>query len=339
MDVRLPALIAATLAFAFSLAACEKKPSDAELDALRTQADEENERATKAFEAKHGDGLWSITVTGAIKDGKKRLEWDAIQKMATTHVKTRAPHRTQSPQEVVDWRGVPIAALLDSLGAPADAKTVTFICADQYSVEIQIADTRAYPILLAVEESGHPIKRSEAGPALVVYPYTSHPDVEKKYDELNWAFYVTNIVVDKEEPAVRVGARTLDAKALAALPQGTIETKVGFKIHWPPARTRVRGAKLRDAIAAGGAALPARGIVHVRSKAPALAADRHELAIDVDDVNKCDMLLATSFGDDDAPIPPKMGGPVGLAIDDGCRRKYEKHPWPVYVEEIEVEPR
>jgi hypothetical protein len=321
-----------------ALLACDKRPSDAQLDALRKEAQTENDKAAQAYAAKKGgDNTWSVTVSGMIKDGKKRLDWQTLQVMATTHVKTRAPHRTQNPQEVVDWRGVNLGTMLDQLGTSPDAKTLTFICADQYSVQIQVADTHAYPIILALEESGKPIKRSDAGPVLVVYPYTSNPDIEKKYDETNWAFYVTDVIVDHEAPSVRFGQKTLDAAALGALPRGTIAGKTGFKIHWDETPTKLSGPRLTDALAAAGMELPPKGVLHVRSKPPPLASDQHELAVDVDDVRSCGMILATKYGDDDAPIPTFLSGPVGLAFGDACKQKYDKAPWPSYVEEIDVE--
>ena len=330
-------------AFAFVAAfasACDKSPSKADLAAWRSAAQELNDAAVNAHAATTGSQAWSLRVSGQVRDRSVRLDWARLEELATTHVKTRAPHHTSNPQEIIDWRGVPVGALLDSLGVAASAETVTFLGSDLFSVTLEFADLKKWPnIILAVEQDGHPIKRSDAGPIVLVFPYSESPDVAKKYNELYWAFYVSHVVVDHDDIALRVGQRTLDRAALDKLARVALEGKVGFRIHWPSGKTTVQGVRLRDVLEAAGVAAPDGTKIVVRSKTPALPEDAHEMRLDAADVRTCDLMLALTWGQDHARIPASMGGPVALGIGPTCREKYDKggkDPWPVYVEEIAV---
>lgn len=326
------------LALLVAALACDKRPSDAQLEAWREQATNENDAAAQAHAAKSSARAWSVTVSGRVRDRSVKLDWARLGELATAHVKTRAPHHSRDPQQVIDWRGVEIRTLLELVGAAPDAQTITFIGADLFSATIKVADAKKWPILLAVEQDGQPIKRSEAGPVVVVFPYTDLPEVEKTYDETHWAFYVSHVVVDRDEPRVRVGQRVLERAELEKLPRVMIEGKVGFRVHWPSDKVKVWGVRLRDVLAAGGVQASDGAKYVVRSKAPALPADLHEVRVDGADVRACDVILAMEWGDDKAPIAAPMGGPLGLAFGAECRGKYANEPWTMYVEEIEVVP-
>jgi hypothetical protein len=325
-----------------SVSACDKSPSKAELASWRSAAQDLNDAALSAHKSAAGDAAWSLDVSGQLTGGHVRLDWARIEQLATVHVKTRAPHHTSNPQEVIDWRGIPVGVFLESLGAAPSSETVTFIGSDFFSVTLDYADLRKWPnIILAVEQDGKPIKRSEAGPIVLVFPYTDSPDVAKKYNELFWAFYVAHVVVDHDDIALRIGTKTLDRAALDKLPRVALDGTVGFRIHWPSGKTAIQGVRLFDALAAAGVAAPDGSKVVIRSKTPALREDAHEMTLDAADLRTCEIMLALTFGagSDRAAIPASMGGPVGLGLGPKCRDKYDKggkNPWPVYVQEIEV---
>jgi len=328
---RLPAFLFVLLALS-----CDKRPSDAQLEAWKREADDKNDAAAQAHAAKSSAGKWSITFSGRIKDRSVRLDWARLQELATTHVKTRAPHHSVNPKQVIDWRGIEVRKLLDLLGATDDAQTLTFLGDDLFSATISVRDAKRWPIILAVEQDGAPIKRSEAGPVVLVFPYTEMPEVEKTYDETYWAFYVSHVVVDRDAPRIRVGQRVLDRAALEKLPRTMIEGKVGFRVHWPAERVKVYGPRLRDVLAEAGVAIQDGAKYAVRSKAPALPEDTHEVRVDAADVKGCDVILAMAWGEDKVEIPAPMGGPIGLAFGPECRDKYAKMPWTMYAEDIEV---
>jgi hypothetical protein len=110
-----------------SVSACDKSPSKAELASWRSAAQDLNDAAVSAHKGAAGDAAWSLDVSGQLAGGHVRLDWARIEKLATVHVKTRAPHHTSNPQEVIDWRGIPVGVFLESLGAAPSSETVTFI--------------------------------------------------------------------------------------------------------------------------------------------------------------------------------------------------------------------
>jgi hypothetical protein len=95
--------------------------------------------------------------------------------------------------------------------------------------------------------------------------------------------------------------------------------------------------KVSDALAAAGVTVPGDGRVIVRGKASVHRDPKDPIVLPAADLERCGFLLATHWGADDAPIPAKLGGPVGLAVPAACAARYDDGFWITFVEELVVE--
>jgi hypothetical protein len=213
---------------------------------------------------------------------------------------------------------------------------VTFVARDGFRSTVSIADLRQYPIIIALERNNKRISRSDGGPLYLVFPYSQFPQLQRKYPDRFWAFYLTDMIVGTEPTRLQIGKRLFNAAALNKLPQVTIEGTVGYRIGWPAGKVKLYGVRVRDAVAAAGLKLPKNGSVIVQGKSPVYRDPTNPIRLQASDINKCGILLATHWGDDKIPIPAKMGGPVTLALSSACQSQSDDRRWVTFVEKLKV---
>ncbi len=322
------------------LAGCGDSPTDAQLEEWRKQAIARNTTMIAAHKKNRQQQQWELTIQGQTAR-EVRLSMQQLDALATTRIKTRSPHNTNKADEILDYRGVAISKLLELGTTPATE--ITFVSFDAYRATVSREDLTKYPIIIALESNGKPISRSDGGPLSLVFPYTKYPQLQQKYPDRFWAFYVTNMIVGTEPIQLRVGKSQFNAKALDQLEQVTIEEAVGYPIGWPISKVKLQGVRVRDVLAAAGVTLPEVAAVVFRGKAPASRDAKNPISILAKDIRECDILLVTRWGDKLDPIPAKMGGPVTLATSstcqesDGNRERAPQHQrWLTFVEELEV---
>lgn len=323
---------------ALALAACDRRPSSDQLDEWQAQAQAENKRrlAERPLAAEATD---SLAISGAVKT-PTTIAWPELVVMATSHVSTIDP---QQPTRTTptDFRGVLVRDLLDKVGASADASEVTFVCRDAFRATVDLADARANRMIVAIEADGAGIPLKRGGPIYLAHPWSESPkEFRDKYSDRFWAFYVTNMIVGTEEPALHVGGKVLDRAALEALPVTPFKGVVGWKVDWPSTPVELEGVALTDVLAAAKVALPPHGHVVVKGRAPLHRDPAHPSGVDVDDVDSCRPVLVYAYGPEHKPIPARLGGPLALAMLP-CGDRYDKDPdhhWVTMVDSIEVAP-
>lgn len=316
---------------------CSDQPTDAELEKLRQEAIAKNQVIKARLEQNRTKLNWPFTVEGQTTIGKPiPLSWSKLESLATTSVWTTDPHHTGEPKAILHFRGVAASKLLNEFGVAPNVTDVTFIAYDAYRATVSLSDLRQYPIILALERNHKDIARSDGGPLYLVFPQSQFPQLQKKYPDRFWSFYVTNMVVGTEPIKLQVGQRVFDAAALNKLPQLTIEEPVGYRIGWPAGKVKLYGVRLEDVLAAAGLELPQQGGIIVRGKSPIYHDPAHPIRIEAVDVKRCDILLATHWGDDRKPIPAKMGGPMTLAFSSTCQTPSDNRRWVTFVEKLEV---
>ncbi len=335
-DARVVALIAGV-----ALAACGGGPSDAELSAWRAETETANQAAIAASTHKLADEPGHVlTISGQTRGGVFTLDWAELTAMGTTHVVTTQPQDPTRKGVQIDFQGVLVRSLLERVGAQPEATEVTFVAIDAFRAPVAIADARRFDMLLAIAADGKPIPRDQGGPIFLIHPHTSQPETQTLYPDRFWSFYVTDMIIGTEPARLTIGARTLDAAALDGLPQHTWTGAVRYKSFWPSAPVRLRGVWLRDALAAADAVIPPGGSVVVRGKAAIHRDPRDPRAIIGGVVDRCDVLLATHWaetaGQDDLPIPARLGGPIVLAIPPACADRLGDPYWITFVEELVV---
>ena len=213
--------IVAGIVFAFvffsmvaSLTGCSDRPTNAELERLRQEAIARNAAMIMLQDKEPSKRDWLFTVQGQTSTGKPvQLTLSQLDALATTSIWTREPHNTSDPKAIFHFRGVAVSTLIDEFGVAANVTDVTFVARDGFRATVSLADLRQYPIVIALERNNKKISRSDGGPLYLVFPYTDFPQLQQKYPDRFWAFYITDIVVGTEPIQLQV-RETCNSKRL-----------------------------------------------------------------------------------------------------------------------------
>ena len=306
---------------------CTRQPSGADLDTMHDEAVRENTALASQYAARPVHEAWSLSIRGEVTP--LELDWSRLDALATTHIKTSSPVRTRDTKAVLDYRGVLLSKLLELAHAKASADALTFVASDGFIAAVDAADARKYPVMLAVELDGKPIARSDGGPLLLAFPESDFPEVRAKYKEVSWCFYTTTLIVGREPARVDVDGTTLADQVLRQLPMASSTGLVKYRFGWPSGPVATRGPRLRDVLARAGAKLD-RG-----SRVDVGGSEAHHSSLSGADVLDCDAYLALTWGDDNAEIPSKMGGPLTLVVPDTCH--FADSHWPDFVTQLRVD--
>jgi len=119
-----------------------------------------------------------LTVHGAITvtntDGAAAFDMDMLQAMPAAEFATS----TNWTEGVKTFRGVPLKALLDSLGAKGTKVTATAL--NNYSVEIPMDAIKDGVPIIAYTIDGETFPRRDKGPLWIVFPYDSSTDYQSE---------------------------------------------------------------------------------------------------------------------------------------------------------------
>lgn len=319
------------------LSGCSNRPSKAQLDTWREEARSQNAAIAALRDTDSSQRDWQFAIQGETTTGKRvQLSLSQLKALATTSVWTKEPHNTKNPNAILHFRGVAVSTLLDKVNVAPDVNEVTFVARDGYRATVSLADLRQYPIIIALSRNNQKISRSDGGPLYLVFPHTEFPQLQEKYPDRFWAFYLTNMILGTEPIRLQVGKRTFDATALEKLPQVTIEATVGYRIGWPVGKVKLHGVRLGDVLTAAQLTLSPNSAVIVRGKSPVYRDPTHPILLKASDLKKCDIVLATHWGDDRTPIPARMGGPVTLAFSSECQTQSDTRHWVTFVEKLQV---
>ncbi len=325
-----------TLLALTGLTACQPHPDTAQLEAWKQEAIAENTRLLQANAASPAQSQWQLLIQGQIKK-TERLQWKTIDQLATTHIKTKEP-TPGSPATPFDFRGIPVASLLDRVGTLPEVDDVTFVAFDAYRATVRMEDLRRYSILLATERNGKQMTRPEGGPIKLVFPSTQFSELAKRYDDVSWVFYVTHMIVGTEKPQIEIGQRILKDPDLDQLPQTTIKTPVAYRGSWANGNVTLQGIRIRDLLKTAQTPLPANGWVTIRGKAPIHRDLDKPLRLPAKLIQTCDAMIARRWGAPLQPISAQMGGPLTLAFAPNCGAIAKSFPWVTFVESLEVTP-
>ncbi len=118
-----------------------------------------------------------LTVIGAIshanrQDGAAVFDRSLLEDIGTERVQTT----TIWTQGIQTFTGVPLDALLDTVGAEGD--TLRAVALNDYAIEISASDPVQGEAIIAYELGGAPMSVRDKGPLWIIYPYDSSPDYQ-----------------------------------------------------------------------------------------------------------------------------------------------------------------
>lgn len=275
-------------------------------------------------------------MSGQLDKPGATLDWAELQRIGTSHVQTINP---QNPDKKTptNFRGVLVRDLLARFAADPTATEATFVALDGFRATVELADARTHRMLLALEAEGRPIPKSSGGPIFLVHPWSEAKEMQWKYPDRFWSFYVSHLVIGTEEPRLVVGGKVLTRDDLAKLPAATYDGPVSWKVEWPADVVHLRGVRVTDVLAAAGVTLPPDGFIVIRGKAPLHDDPAKPIKLAIADLERCRPILAMQFGPDEKPITARRGGPLALAHAP-CGEAYGERLWVTFVERLEVVP-
>ncbi|AFY49952.1 hypothetical protein Nos7524_4186 [Nostoc sp. PCC 7524] len=332
-------LLSTVIMAAIYLGGCTQQPTNEQLEVWRKQAIARNAEIVADNAKNTQESEWNLIIQGETTTGKAvTLNWQQLQALATTHLKTTDANYILQPNQVFDFRGVPVSTLLQKFGYQSDVTEVTFIAYNSYQVTVNLQDLLKYPIILAIANNGKPMSRNQGGPIYLVFPHTQYPHLKQQYPDSFWVFYVSHMVIGTEPVRLQVGNQELNLADLETLPQITITETVGYRSGWPSGKVKLHGVRIRDILNFAKVKLSTSEKVVVQGKRRIYQNNVNPVQLTSADILNCEILLATQWGDDKQPIPAKMGGPVTLAFGSDCQAKTQGWRWVTYVEELVLKP-
>jgi DMSO/TMAO reductase YedYZ molybdopterin-dependent catalytic subunit len=317
------------------LTSCQPKVSDQQLTRWHQEAVAENDRLTQIQSADLSKN-WKLTVQGQVKT-PLTLTWPQIQTSAIDSFASLKPY-PDSPNTPSTFRGIAVNSLLDRVGVQAGATEVTIVAADAYYATMSLKDFVSQQGLLAIEENGKSIRRTDGGPLYLVFYHDAKGQNSAVRNE--WVYYVTHLIIGTEPIRLKIeGAKTLNRFDLEKLPRQSVTTFVGYKIGWSAEPVKLTGVKLKDVLKSLNLKLPANTLVKVHRKAMIPNDPQKTVVLSNETINSCDVMLAYGWGTEAENIPASKGGPLTLAYGKNCTSDTVKNlAWLPFVESITVEP-
>lgn len=319
------------------LYACEKNISEAQLNQLYQETVAENQKLSELYAVTNKQKQWQLTIEGQTDQNKTyHFSWEELDRLAKIHVPTQEPHPGK-PTTIFDFRGIRVSELLDLAKIAPQVAEITFVADDAYRVAVKVEDLRKYDIILAIERDGKPIPRSEGGPVYLVFPNTQFPELKTKYPATTWAFYVTHLIFGEQVLNLKVSNNIINETDFEKLPQTIVENSVGYRMFWPNGKVKLQGVLLQELLKNQGFALTDSTQILLKGKANVNRDETKPIILTGKELQSCNVILASRWGDQLAEIPAKMGGPLTLAFDSTCAEKWQKTlPWITFIEEIEI---
>lgn len=132
-----------------------------------------------------------LTVSGNITNGEAMdFTITELEALGTASITTSSPWET----DAVTFEGVPMAALMQAVGATGD--NVAVLALNKYRTELPMADFTDHGVILASRKNGEPMPISDKGPLFVVYPFDEKPELNNEIYHSRSAWQVRSIVIE-----------------------------------------------------------------------------------------------------------------------------------------------
>ena len=134
-----------------------------------------------------------LTVSGLVGNTNNgdKAEFDMlmIEGLGTISFTTKTPWY----KDPVTFTGVPMAKLMEAVGAKGTSVTVTAL--NDYATDIPIEDFKTHPVILATKRDGNYMPVRDKGPLFIVYDYDSNAELQHQRFYSRSAWQVARMVV------------------------------------------------------------------------------------------------------------------------------------------------
>jgi hypothetical protein len=140
------------------------------------------------------DGPVLLTVSGRIshtnRDGDAVFDRAMLEDLGLTTLATSTPWTDGVPL----FEGVPMAALLDAVGA--EGEVVRGIALNAFEVALPLGELRRYPVLLALSMDGERLSVRDKGPLWIVYPRDQYAELQAPFHNQKWIWQLHSLIVE-----------------------------------------------------------------------------------------------------------------------------------------------
>lgn len=134
-----------------------------------------------------------LTVSGAIgvtnAPDKAEFDREMLLELGQETLRTTTPWT----DGVITFEGVPVARVLDKVGA--SGSQVRAVAVNDYAVELELAELRRYPVILAMSQDGKPLTLRDRGPLWIVYPRDDHPELMDAINNSKWIWQLRELEI------------------------------------------------------------------------------------------------------------------------------------------------
>jgi hypothetical protein len=133
-----------------------------------------------------------LVVTNTTDSGKPELRLTEAELKAFPQVTVRT--RTEFTDGVVAFVGPLVRDVVAALDA-SDATTLHMVAANDYAVDIPMADVQDYDVILAMSANGKRLSIRDKGPIWVMYPLDDHPELQDSVYNVRLIWQLTRIEI------------------------------------------------------------------------------------------------------------------------------------------------
>ncbi len=132
-----------------------------------------------------------LSVTGKISrtNAPGRADFDRDMLVALGLIEMKTTHSWADKATV--FEGVPAARLLEAVGASGDR--IKAVAINNYAIELETAELRRYPVVLAMKADGSDLRRRDRGPIWIVYPRDMFPELKDEKHNFKWIWQLRSL--------------------------------------------------------------------------------------------------------------------------------------------------
>ncbi|MCO4053704.1 MAG: oxidoreductase [Bosea sp.] len=136
-----------------------------------------------------GDVILSVTGNISRTNAPMRADFDRGMLLALGEQSFTTSHSWAD--KPTTFTGVPVARLLDAVGA--QGTKIRAGAVNSYSVELDVAELRRYPVLLAMKADGVELQLRDRGPLWIVYPRDSFRELRDESNNFKWIWQLRSL--------------------------------------------------------------------------------------------------------------------------------------------------